>query len=182
MAAPSSITTAIDYARYYPIQKTEPFIYDRCYEIGVQDLQPARPQSRALLQGPEPALQLPINLREKRTGRLFHGDRRLGTGARLRQPTRKRCWPNTPTACRSAGHEWDNRHFWRVSNAEHLGALRERRHDQPVPLRDLRRLWPRRGPALMEYVSSSKGRGRYAGRQRGLHQLPRRHRRRVWRT
>ena len=33
--------------------------------------------------------------------------------------------------------EWDNRHFWEVSNAEQLGHERRRWHDQPLTLRHL---------------------------------------------
>ena len=35
-------------------------------------------------------------------------------------------------------NEWDNRHFWRVSNAEHLAHERGLRHRQPVALLHVR--------------------------------------------
>ena len=70
-------------------------------------------------------------------------------------------------------NEWDNRHFWRVSNAEHLAHERGLRHRQPVAFRHRRRRRP--GPCRADGVAVRRqDRRRRQYRQGHLHPLPRR--------
>ncbi len=108
---------AIDYARFYPHQMEEGFIVERCTETAMKVYNPAvhprEPFSKA-----RNLRRSPFHAREVELGGHFmelggweraHG---YAANAHLvekyadRVPVRE--------------NEWDNRHFWRVSNAEHL--------------------------------------------------------------
>ncbi|WP_127598946.1 GcvT family protein [Nitratireductor alexandrii] len=108
---------AIDYARFYPHQMEEGFIVERCTETAMKVYNPAvhprEPFSKA-----RNLRRSPFHVREVELGGHFmelggweraHG---YAANAHLvekyadRVPVRE--------------NEWDNRHFWRVSNAEHL--------------------------------------------------------------
>ena len=108
---------AIDYARFYPHQMEEDFIAERCTETAMKVYNPAvhprEPFSKA-----RNLRRSPFHAREVELGGHFmelggweraHG---YAANAHLvdkyaeRVPVRE--------------NEWDNRHFWRVSNAEHL--------------------------------------------------------------
>ncbi|MEP4563366.1 MAG: FAD-dependent oxidoreductase [Nitratireductor sp.] len=108
---------AIDYARFYPHQMEEDFIAERCTETAMKVYNPAvhprEPFSKA-----RNLRRSPFHVREVELGGHFmelggweraHG---YAANAHLvekyadRVPVRE--------------NEWDNRHFWRVSNAEHL--------------------------------------------------------------
>ena len=70
-------------------------------------------------------------------------------------------------------NEWDNRHFWRVSNAEHL-AMSE---DCGIVNLSHFAMYDVEGPdhvALMEWICAAQDRRRRQYRQGHLHPLPRR--------
>jgi len=107
----------IDIARFYPVQKTPTYVYERCRETGAKiynpPVHPREPYcgGRNLRRGP-------FWPREQELGAYFmeaagweraHGyqsNEPLIDVYRDRVPQRE--------------NEWDARHFWRVSNAEHL--------------------------------------------------------------
>jgi len=107
----------IDIARYYPIQKTPTYIERRCFESAFKiynpPVHPREPYTVA-----RNLRRSPFWVREEALGGHFmevagweraHGyaaNEKLLEKHAERVPERKA--------------EWDNRHFWRVSNAEHL--------------------------------------------------------------
>ncbi|MFK7892180.1 MAG: glycine cleavage T C-terminal barrel domain-containing protein, partial [Granulosicoccus sp.] len=109
--------SAIDVARFYPFQLDEQYIHDRSYETAFKIYNPAvhnrEPYSRA-----RKLRQSPFYERETALGGYFmeaagweraHGyaaNEHLLEKYGERIPVRQ--------------NAWDNRHFWRVSNAEHL--------------------------------------------------------------
>jgi len=107
----------VDVSRYYPFQQDEQYIHDRCYETAFKIYNPAvhnrEPYSkgRGLRQSPfyERELALGAHFMEAAGWERAHGyasnDHLLEKFAR-QIPERE--------------NEWDSRHFWRVSNAEHL--------------------------------------------------------------
>ena len=107
----------IDVARYYPVQKTPSYIYDRCYETAFKIYNPAVHNREPYTKGRH-LRRSPFWSREQELGGYFmelagweraHGyasNEHLLEKYGDRVPVRE--------------HEWDNRHFYRVSNAEHL--------------------------------------------------------------
>ena len=107
----------IDIARYYPIQKTSSYIYDRCYETAFKIYNPAVHTREPYTKG-RSLRRSPFWSREQELGGYFmelagweraHGyasNEHLLVKYGDRVPVRE--------------NEWDDRHFWRVSNAEHL--------------------------------------------------------------
>ena len=107
----------IDIARYYPFQKTEDYIRDRCYETAFKIYNPPVHNREPYTKGRN-IRHSPFYEREKALGGYFmevagweraHGyasNKHLLEKYADRVPERKA--------------EWDNRHFWRVSNVEHL--------------------------------------------------------------
>jgi glycine cleavage system aminomethyltransferase T len=107
----------IDIARYYPFQKTEEYIQGRCYETAFKIYNPPvhdrEPYTKA-----RDIRRSPFWERERALGAYFmeaagweraHGyasNEHLLDKYADRVPVRE--------------NEWDNRHFWRVSNAEQL--------------------------------------------------------------
>jgi glycine cleavage system aminomethyltransferase T len=108
---------AIDVARYYPFQQEEQYIHDRCYESAFKIYNPPVHIREPYTAGRD-IRRSPFWEREKDLGGYFmeaagweraHGyasNEHLLEEYAGRVPERKA--------------EWDNRHFWRVSNAEHL--------------------------------------------------------------
>ena len=108
---------SIDVARYYPVQKTPSYIYDRCYETAFKIYNPAVHSREPYSKGRN-LRRSPFWPREQELGGYFmelagweraHGyasNEHLLEKYGDRVPVRE--------------NEWDNRHFWRVSNAEHL--------------------------------------------------------------
>ena len=108
---------SIDVARYYPLQKTPEYIRGRCYESAFKIYNPAVHDREPYTQG-RGLRRSPFWQREQELGGYFmelagweraHGY--AANGHLLEKyadqvPVRE--------------NEWDNRHFWRVSNAEHL--------------------------------------------------------------
>lgn len=107
----------IDVARHYPLQKTPTYIHDRCYETAFKIYNPAVHNREPYTKGRH-LRRSPFWPREQELGghfmELAGWERAHGYAANEhllekyadRVPVRE--------------HEWDNRHFWRVSNAEHL--------------------------------------------------------------
>ncbi len=107
----------IDVSRFYPFQQDEQYIHDRCYESAFKIYNPPVHLREPYTKGRD-IRRSPFWEREKELGGYFmeaagweraHGyasnEHLLETYAD-RVPERK--------------NEWDNRHFWRVSNAEQL--------------------------------------------------------------
>ena len=109
--------SSIDVARYYPFQQEEQYIHDRCYETAFKIYNPAVHNREPYTKG-RGLRRSPFYEREKALGGHFmeaagweraHGyasNDHLIEKFGDQVPERK--------------NEWDNRHFWRVSNAEHL--------------------------------------------------------------
>ena len=107
----------IDIARYYPFQKTEGYIKDRCYETAFKIYNPPV-HNREPYTAARELRRSPFWEREKALGGYFmeaagweraHG---YASNEHLLEKYANRV-PHREA-------EWDNRHFWRVSNAEHL--------------------------------------------------------------
>ena len=108
---------SIDIARYYPLQKTPKYIRGRCYESAFKIYNPAVHNREPYTKGRN-LRRSPFWQREQELGGYFmelagweraHGyaaNEHLLEKYADRVPVRE--------------NEWDNRHFWRVSNAEHL--------------------------------------------------------------
>ncbi|HMA15119.1 MAG: GcvT family protein [Bacteroidota bacterium] len=144
---------AIDYARFYPIQKSEKFIYDRCFETAFKIYNPPVHNREPYSKGRNLRCA-PFHLRERELGGYFmeiagweraHGyasnEATLLAKYGDRVPERK--------------NEWDARHFWRVSNAEHL-ELSENVGMVNLSHFAIYDVSGRDAERLMEYVSSSK--------------------------
>ncbi|MGI9408331.1 MAG: FAD-dependent oxidoreductase, partial [Hyphomicrobiaceae bacterium] len=107
----------IDVARYYPHQQEEQYIHDRCYETAFKIYNPAvhnrEPYSKA-----RDLFRSPFYEREKALGGHFMeiAGWERAHGYASNEPLLEKYGNRVPV--REA--EWDNRHFWRVSNAEHL--------------------------------------------------------------
>ena len=107
----------IDVSRYYPHQQEEQYIEDRCYETAFKIYNPAVHNREPYSKG-RSLFRSPFHDREVAYGGHFMeiagwerahgyaGNNHLLEKFGDRVPTREA--------------EWDNRHFWRVSNAEHL--------------------------------------------------------------
>lgn len=109
--------SSIDMARYYPFQQEEQYIHDRCYETAFKIYNPAVHNREPYTKG-RGVRQSPFYEREAALGGYFmeaagweraHGyasNEHLLEKFQSQVPVRE--------------NEWDNRHFHRVSNAEHL--------------------------------------------------------------
>jgi len=108
----------IDISRFYPIQKSEEVVASRCYEIAQKVYTPAVHPREPFATGRQLRVG-PFYPREVELGGYFmevagweraHGyesnEATLLVKYRDQVPVRE--------------HEWDSRHFWEVSNAEHL--------------------------------------------------------------
>ncbi|WP_435103090.1 GcvT family protein [Arhodomonas sp. AD133] len=142
----------IDIARFYPVQKTPAYVYGRCVETGRKiynpPVHPREPyeNGRNLRRSPfwPREVELGAHFLEAAGWERAHGyaaNEHLLDVYRERVPVREA--------------EWDNRHFWRVSNAEHL-ALSEN-----VGMVNLSHfaIYDVSGPdaeAFMEYLSVAK--------------------------
>ncbi|TCD15059.1 GcvT family protein [Oricola cellulosilytica] len=108
---------AIDYARFYPHQTEEQYIRDRCTETAMKIYNPAvhprEPFSKA-----RDVRRSPFWEREKELGGHFMelGGWERAHGYAANEHLLEMHGNRVPVR----ENEWDNRHFWRVSNAEHL--------------------------------------------------------------
>ena len=107
----------IDFTRYYPFQKEEDYIEARCYETAFKIYNPPV-HNREPYTAARNIRQSPFYEREKALGGYFMeaaGWERAHGYASNEHLLEK--WGDRVPERRA---EWDNRHFWRVSNAEHL--------------------------------------------------------------
>ena len=108
---------SIDYARFYPFQTEEGFIEARCYESAFKIYNPAV-HPREPYAGGRGVRQSPFYEREKELGGYFMelGGWERAHGYASNEHLLEKYGNQVPLR----ENEWDNRHFWRVSNAEHL--------------------------------------------------------------
>jgi glycine cleavage system aminomethyltransferase T/glycine/D-amino acid oxidase-like deaminating enzyme len=108
---------AIDYSRFYPHQMTEQFIWDRCTETAMKVYNPAVHPREPFSKGRN-IRRSPFYEREKELGGHFMelGGWERAHGYAANEHLLEKYGDRIPVR----ENEWDNRHFWRVSNAEHL--------------------------------------------------------------
>ena len=107
----------IDVARYYPFQQEEQYIHDRCYETAFKIYNPAV-HNREPYTAARGLRKSPFYEREVELGGYFMeaAGWERAHGYASNEHLLEKYGDRVPV--REA--EWDNRHFWRVSNAEHL--------------------------------------------------------------
>ena len=107
----------IDYARFYPHQMEEDFIEGRCAEAAQKIYNPAVHPREPYATG-RGVKRSPFYEREKELGGYFMelGGWERAHGYAANEHLLKKYGNRVPVR----ENEWDNRHFWRVSNAEHL--------------------------------------------------------------
>jgi len=108
---------AIDYARFYPFQTDEDFIQARTTETAMKIYNPAV-HPREPFAGGRGVRRSPFYEREKELGGYFMelGGWERAHGYASNEQLLEKYANQVPVR----ENEWDNRHFWRVSNAEHL--------------------------------------------------------------
>ncbi|MEP1934740.1 MAG: FAD-dependent oxidoreductase [Roseibium sp.] len=108
---------SIDYSRFYGHQLTEPYIEDRCYEaaqkIYFPAIHPREPYAKS-----RNVKRSPFYEREVELGAYFMelGGWERAHGYAANEHLLDKYGDQVPVR----ENEWDNRHFWRVSNAEQL--------------------------------------------------------------
>ena len=108
---------AIDYARFYPFQTKDGFIEARCTETAMKIYNPAV-HPREPFAGGRDVRRSPFYAREKELGGYFM---ELGGWERAHgYASNEHLLDKYANQVPVRESEWDNRHFWRVSNAEHL--------------------------------------------------------------
>jgi len=108
----------IDVSRYYPIQKTPSYIHDRCYETAFKIYNPPVHNREPYTMGRNLRCS-PFFAREQELGGYFMeaaGWERAHGYAANEKTLMEKWGDQVPTR----HNEWDARHFWHVSNAEHL--------------------------------------------------------------
>ena len=109
--------SSIDVARYYPFQCEEQYIEDRCYETAFKIYNPPvhnrEPYTKA-----RDIRRSPFWEREKELGGYFMeaAGWERAHGYASNETRLEKYMEQVPVR----NIEWENRHFWRVSNAEHL--------------------------------------------------------------
>ncbi|MEX0346754.1 MAG: FAD-dependent oxidoreductase, partial [Rhizobiaceae bacterium] len=108
---------AIDFSRFYPHQMEEDFIHGRCYESAFKIYNPAVHPREPYSKG-RSIRHSPFYEREKALGGYFMelGGWERAHGYAANEHLLEKYGNRVPLR----ENEWDNRHFWRVSNAEHL--------------------------------------------------------------
>jgi len=108
---------SIDFARFYPHQLTEEFIAGRCGEAAQKVYTPAVHPREPYATGRN-VKRSPFYEREKELGGHFMelGGWERAHGYAANEHLLAKYGNRVPVR----ENEWDNRHFWRVSNAEHL--------------------------------------------------------------
>ena len=106
-----------DVARYYPVQKTPTYIYDRCYETAFKIYNPAVHSREPYSKGRH-LRRSPFWSREEELGGYFMelAGWERAHGYASNEHLLEKYGDRIP----ERENEWDNRHFWRVANAEHL--------------------------------------------------------------
>jgi len=107
----------IDIARYYPIQKTPFYIYYRCYETAFKIYNPAIHSREPYTKGRN-LRRSPFWSREQELGGYFMD--LVGWERAHGYASNEHLLEKYGDLVPVRENEWDNRHFWRVSNAEHL--------------------------------------------------------------
>ena len=107
----------IDYSRFYPHQMKEAFITGRCGEAAQKVYNPAVHPREPYATGRN-IRRSPFYEREKELGGYFMelGGWERAHGYAANEHLLEKYGNRVPVR----ENEWDNRHFWRVSNAEHL--------------------------------------------------------------
>lgn len=107
----------IDYSRFQPFQLQEDFITARCTETAMKVYNPAV-HPREPFSGGRNVRRSPFYEREKELGGYFMelGGWERAHGYAANEHLLEKYGDRVPVR----ENEWDNRHFWRVSNAEHL--------------------------------------------------------------
>ncbi|MET3660263.1 GcvT family protein [Aquamicrobium ahrensii] len=107
----------IDYSRFQPFQLEEDFITARCTETAMKVYNPAV-HPREPFSGGRDIRRSPFYEREKELGGYFMelGGWERAHGYAANEHLLEKYGDRAPVR----ENEWDNRHFWRVSNAEHL--------------------------------------------------------------
>ncbi|WP_417691218.1 GcvT family protein [Roseibium sp.] len=108
---------SIDYSRFYPHQLTEDYIKSRSYEAAQKIYYPAIHPREPYLSS-RSVKQSPFYEREKELGGYFMelGGWERAHGYAANEHLLEKYGDSVPVR----QNEWDSRHFWRVSNAEHL--------------------------------------------------------------
>ncbi|MBS1269873.1 MAG: Dimethylglycine oxidase [Gammaproteobacteria bacterium] len=107
----------IDIARYYPIQKTPTYIHERCFETAFKIYNPPVHTREPYTKGRD-LRRSPFWPREQELGAYFMeaAGWERAHGYASNEPLIEKYSERVP----ERHNEWDARHFWRVSNAEHL--------------------------------------------------------------
>ncbi|WP_075996771.1 GcvT family protein [Salaquimonas pukyongi] len=107
----------VDYARFYPHQTQEQYIHERCTETAMKIYNPAV-HPREPFAGGRGVRRSPFYEREVELGGYFMelGGWERAHGYAANEHLLEKFGDQVPVR----ENEWDNRHFWRVSNAEHL--------------------------------------------------------------
>jgi len=107
----------IDVARFYPVQKTATYIHDRCYESAFKIYNPAVHTREPYTKG-RGIRRSPFWPRERELGGYFMelAGWERAHGYASNEHLLEKYADQVPVR----ENEWDNRHFWRVSNAEQL--------------------------------------------------------------
>ncbi|MCO5069708.1 MAG: FAD-dependent oxidoreductase [Rhizobiaceae bacterium] len=107
----------IDYSRFYPHQLEETFVEGRCGEAAQKVYNPAVHPREPYATGRN-VRRSPFYDREVELGGYFMelGGWERAHGYAANEHLLEKYGDRVPTRA----NEWDNRHFWRVSNAEHL--------------------------------------------------------------
>ncbi len=143
---------SVDIARFYPIQKTPTYVYGRCKETAAKIYTPPVHDREPYATGRN-LRRSPFWPREQELGGYFMEaagwERAHGYAAN------ERLFERYGERIPERASEWDNRHFWRVSNAEHLAM------SDDVGMVNLSHfaIYDVSGPdaeALMEYLSVAK--------------------------
>jgi len=107
----------IDVARYYPFQKTESYIRERCYETAFKIYNPPV-HNREPYTAARDVRRSPFWEREKELGGYFMEG--AGWERAHGYASNEHLLEKYANQVPERNAEWDNRHFWRVCNAEHL--------------------------------------------------------------
>ena len=108
---------SVDFARFNPFQLDETYIAERCTETAMKIYTPPV-HPREPFAGGRSIRKSPFHEREKEMGGYFMelGGWERAHGYAANEHLLEKFGDKVPVR----ENEWDNRHFWRVSNAEHL--------------------------------------------------------------
>ncbi|WP_027856320.1 GcvT family protein [Marinobacterium jannaschii] len=109
--------SSIDVSRFYPFQLDEQFIHDRCYESAFKIYNPPVHNREPFSKGRD-LHRSPFWEREKELGGYFM--EAAGWERAHGYASNEHLLEEYGDRIPQRENEWDNRHFWRVSNAEHL--------------------------------------------------------------